>query len=117
MSQQASKEFMTTTDTTLSVDDIHTAIKNEMIQIMANAKRATNPLMTIHLKEGAKTLSRLYSKLTNDEGQKRLELDLITGIKKQQPIFSHSCKSLDGNTPFKFLSKQISKELAAQKRT
>lgn len=102
---------MTTSNTALSVDEIHEVIKKEISQIMITANNAINPIMTTHLTENAKTLSRLYSKLTNDFTEKRTDLDLITGDNKQTSNYSRHSKSLDGNTVIKKLSTEVAASL------
>lgn len=95
---------------TISVDQVHTLIKDEVNTIMANARQTSEPLTRVHLEQTAKTLSRLYSKLTNDHGTGRQMLDQLAGKRPttNPPLHTHGeFKTLDGNTPFKQISAQI----------
>jgi hypothetical protein len=97
---------------TISVNQVHALIKDEVNAIMANARQSSEPLMRVHLEQTAKKLNRLYSKLTNDHGTGRQLLDQLAGKQptpvQPQPI--QQFKTLDGNTPFR----QISAQIAAQ---
>ena len=97
---------------TISVNQVHALIKDEVNAIMANARQSSEPLMRVHLEQTAKKLNRMYSKLTNDHGIGRQQLDQLAGKQPEakQSAPKHQFKSLDGNTPFR----QISAQIAAQ---
>lgn len=94
---------------TISVDQVHALIRDEINTIMATARQSSEPLMRVHLEQTAKKLNRLYSKLTNDHGAGRQLLDQLAGkqLDAQPAAQHHEFKTLDGNTPFRQISAQI----------
>ena len=94
---------------TISVDQVHTLIKEEINTIMDTARQSSEPLMRVHLEQTAKKLNRLYSKITNDHGTGRQVLDQLAGKQPSEPKASkhQEFKTLDGNTPFRQISAQI----------
>lgn len=101
-----------TTKKAIPVEKLHHSIKDEINALMLAARQASSPLIISHLQESAKTLSRLYSKITEDYGLKRQQLDFLTTKKEK---LNSSFKSLDGNTPFRKLSNEIAESLQAQR--
>lgn len=98
---------------TISVNQVHALIKDEVNAIMANARQSSEPLMRVHLEQTAKKLNRMYSKLTNDHGIGRQQLDQLAGKQPEakQSAPKHQFKSLDGNTPIRKLSNELAAEL------